>query len=94
MQPPGSRNLDHVTAGEPIPGGLVTTADLYREMIGIRTDMVRAMTRIETADRERADHEARIRRLESFHLKLLGAAATVSLTASALGTWIGLNLHH
>ena len=80
--------------GEPIPGGMVTTADLYRQMITIGNDLIRAMTRLEMADRERADHEQRIRRLESFHLKILGAAATVSLTASALGTWIGLNIHH
>jgi len=83
-----------MAAGELIPTGAVTTADLYREMIGMRTDVTKALTRIEIADKERTDHETRIRTLERFRFTLLGAACAVSAGTSILATWIGLNVHH
>lgn len=83
-----------MTQGELITPGAVTTADLYREMIGMRTDVVRALTLLDAASRTDQDHEGRIRALERFRFTLLGSAAGISAAVSALGTWIGLNLHH
>ena len=77
-----------------IPTGAVTTADLYRELIGMRTDVTKALTRQEIADKERADHEARIRALERFRYVLLGATVVVSAGVSAFGAWIASGIHH
>lgn len=75
-----------------IPVGAVTTADLYRELIGMRSDVVRAMTRLEMADQIHSDHEARLRSLEQFKWKLLGAVLAGSAAVSAATTWVGLAL--
>ena len=75
-----------------IPAGAVTTADLYRELIGMRSDVVRAMTRLEMADRIHSDHELRLRSLEQFKWKLLGAVLAGSAAVSAATTWVGLTI--
>ena len=75
-----------------IPAGAVTTADLYRELIGMRSDVVRAMTRLEMADRIHSDHELRLRSLEQFKWKLLGAVLAGSAGVSAVVTWVGLTV--
>jgi len=76
-----------------IPPGAVTTADLYRELVGMRTDMVRAVTRLEIADGIDKDHESRIRALERFRYLLLGATIVVSAAVSAFGTWVASGVH-
>ena len=76
-----------------IPPGAVTTADLYRELVGMRTDMVRAVTRLEIADGIDKDHESRIRALERFRYLLLGATIVVSAGVSAFGTWVASGVH-
>lgn len=77
-----------------IPNGSVTTADLYREMIGMRTDVVKALVLLDAASKTDNDHEGRLRALERFRFTLLGASVGISAAVSALGTWIGLNIHH
>ena len=77
-----------------MPAGAVTTADLYREMIGMRTDVVRSLTMLDIAAKRDNDHEARLRTVEAFRYRVLGAAVAVSVVTSALGTWIGYNIHH
>lgn len=76
-----------------IPAGAVTTADLYRELIGMRSDLVRTMTRLEMADRIHDDHEQRLRLLEQFKWKLLGAvvvaSAAISVGVSYVGNLVG-----
>jgi hypothetical protein len=79
---------------ETIPTGAVTTADLYRELIGMRTDVVRIGTQMEMGTRIDQDHELRIRSLEQFKWKLLGAVLAGSAGVSALITWIGVTIAH
>lgn len=81
--------------------GQVTNADLYRELVGMRTDVGRALTRLEvidarnkTADTIHADYETRLRALEAFRWKLVGLALAVSLLSSALGIWISYLAEH
>jgi hypothetical protein len=77
--------------------GVVSVADLYRELVGLRSDVVKALTRIEALDTTNQlaneihhDHEVRLRALESFRWKLAGACLTVSVLAGGAGTWVGL----
>lgn len=77
--------------------GNVTIADLYREMVGMRSDVVKALTRIEVldvrngeADRLHADHEARLRTLERFRYTLAGLAMIGGVAAG----WVGYVLGH
>lgn len=74
-----------------LPAGIVTVADLYRELVGMRGDIGAAMVKIEVintrdqdAARVDADHEARLRTLERFRYTLLGASTLVGLAAGAL----------
>ena len=74
---------------------------VYRELVGMRADITRALTRIEVidsrstdSDKFHADHENRLRTLERFRFSLLGAAVAVSAEVSAAGTWIGFALTH
>lgn len=77
--------------------GTVTMGDLYRELVGMRQDITRALTRIEVidsrngdADRTTADHEARLRQLERFRYTLAG----LSLIGGVGAGWIGYLLGH
>ena len=78
----------HMDGPEVIPAGAVTTADLYRELIGMRVDVTRVITKLDTAERIDQDHEARIRQLERFRFTLLGATVAASAVFSALGAWV------
>jgi hypothetical protein len=80
-----------------LPPGSVTTADLYRELIGLRGDLGRALLRLErldtvnsTAEEIHRDHEQRLRSLETFRWKLAGACLLVSGAAGVLAAFV----HH
>lgn len=82
-----------------LPAGQVTIADLYRELTGLRADVARALTRIEVidsrsadADRLHADHEMRLRALESFRWKLTGIALGMSAISGAAAAWLEIVL--
>jgi len=82
-----------------LPPGAVTLADLYRELVGMRSEIGRALTRIEVidsrseeADRLHSDHETRLRTLERFRFSLMGAAVAVSALVSAIATWIEVSI--
>lgn len=84
-----------------LPAGQVTIADLYRELVGIRGDVVRAMERVAVldarnhdADTLHTDHEARIRILERFRYAVMGASVVVSGAAGTLGWLLGSGIHH
>jgi hypothetical protein len=73
----------------------------YREVVDMRTDITKALTRIEVIDSCKADsdklhtdHETRLRALEHFRFTLLGAAVAVSAVISVAGTWIGFAMTH
>lgn len=79
--------------GPPQPA-VVTMADLWRELTGMRTDVNKALERLAvldvrnaTADTVHVDHEARLRMLERFKYTLLGAA---TLAGSAAGVLAGV----
>jgi hypothetical protein len=84
---------DHGVSAEMIPPGAVTTADLYRELVGIRTDMAKNLVRLEVGAAVDTDHETRIRQLERFRYLLLGATIVVSAAVSAFGTWVASGVH-
>ena len=84
----------HMEPEVTIPSGAVTTADLYRELIGMRVDVTRAITNLDAADRVDQDHEGRLRQLERFRFTLLGAAIAASAIFSGIGTWIASGLAH
>ena len=55
-----------------LPGTQVTTSDVYKEVVGLRADVVKVLTRLEViesrnrdADGLHHDHETRLRTLES-----------------------------
>lgn len=80
--------------------GAVTTADLYREIVAMRTDITKALTRIEVidarntdADRLHADHEARLRILEAFRWKLTGIVLFVSTAAGVVSGIAAAHIH-
>lgn len=80
--------------------GTVTIGDLYREIVGMRADMARALTRIEVidhqngdADRLHADHEARLRALEAFRWKLTGLAVSLGSAAGVVSGIIAARVH-
>lgn len=84
-----------------LPAGAFTIADLYREMVGMRADVVKALTRIEVldtrnsdADQLHRDHEARIRALESAGARLAGKLAVMAGGGSVAGGWVGYLLGH
>lgn len=81
--------------------GAVTTADLYRELVGLRQDITRALERLavidnrnQGADKAQQDHETRIRMLESFKWKLYGAAIATGAAAGGGAAWIALIIAH
>jgi hypothetical protein len=78
-----------------LPAGQVTIADLYRELVGMRTDVARALTRIEvidarntSADNLDRDHESRIRALEAFRWKMAGIAVVLAIIFGLLSGYL------
>lgn len=77
------------------PGGQVTIADLFRVMNGIQLDLREALTKLQVidsrnvgADAMHADHEQRLRALETSKNKIAGAVAFASLLAGGVAGWI------
>jgi hypothetical protein len=84
-----------------LPPGVITVADLYREMSGMRADVGRALERLtvvevrnSAADTIHTDHEARIRVLERFRFTLMGAAMLAGSAAGVIATLITSGVHH
>lgn len=74
-----------------LPAAQVTIGDLYRELVGMRTDVAKVLTRMERidernhqADQLHTDHEGRIRTAE--HEIGKAGSAVESLTAKAADT--------
>ena len=84
-----------------LPAGTVTIADLYRELVGMRSDLSAALTRIEVIDTQtkeaalvHSDHETRLRLLEIGAARLAGKLAMMAGGGSVAGGWIGYILGH
>lgn len=80
--------------------GIVTNADLYRELVGIRSDVGRALTHIEVinvrntaADRLDVDHETRIRTIEAWKWKVTGMAVAVGTAAGIVAGIVAAHVH-
>ena len=81
---------------ELVPGA-VTIADLYRELVGMRSDLTRVLAKQEATDVRNqsaeitvTDHETRIRALERFRFTLGGLA----IVGGAAAGWVGYILGH
>lgn len=81
--------------------GAVTTADLYRELVGLRTDITRAIERLAVIDTKthdaesrHNDHELRLRALEAFKWKLAGGCIALSIVSGGAAGWVALAIHH
>ena len=79
-----------------VPGS-VTIADLYRELVGMRSDLTRVLAHQEATDlinrgaeQIHADHESRLRMLERFRYTLAGLA----VIGGAAAGWAGYLLGH
>lgn len=81
-----------MTAGQPmqIPVAPVTLLDVYTRQIEMTGKLELIQDRLNAIP----DHENRIRMLEASKFKLYGAAVTLSVVGSAMGTWIGIVLSH
>jgi hypothetical protein len=80
--------------------GTVTIGDLYRELVGMRSDLTRVLAHQEATDllnrnaeQVHADHEARLRVLERFRYTLMGACAFIGVAAGFLGEYLGAHVH-
>jgi hypothetical protein len=77
--------------------GSVTIGDLYRELVGMRSDLSRVLAHQEATDlinrgaeQIHADHETRLRALERFRFTLGGLA----VVGGAVAGWVGYVLGH
>lgn len=82
-----------------IPGA-VTIGDLYRELVGMRSDLSRVLAHQEAtdlinrgADQIHADHEARLRMLERFRYTLAGLAVVGGGVMGYVGYVVGHYVH-
>jgi len=80
-----------------LPAGQVTVADLYREMVEVRGEIVKLVTGFSLAEERHVanreihhDHERRIRALERGWWKVSGAAAVISVIVSLVTALIAL----
>ena len=80
--------------------GGVTTADLYRELVGMRSDLTRVLAHQEATDlinrgaeQIHADHEARIRALERFRYTLVGVAIVIGAGGDLIAYFLGHAVH-
>ena len=80
--------------------GSITVADLYRELVGMRSDLARVLAHQEatdlinrSAEQIHADHEARLRALERFRFTLGGLAVVGGAVAGYVGYVLGHFVH-
>lgn len=80
--------------------GAVTIADLYRELVGMRSDLTRVLAHQEatdlinhSADLIHADHETRLRMLERFRYTLAGLAVIGGAVSGYVGYLLGHFAH-
>jgi len=80
--------------------GAVTIGDLYRELVGMRSDLSRVLAHQEATDlinsgaeRIHADHEARLRMLERFRYTLAGLAVVGGGVMGYVGYVLGHYVH-
>jgi len=80
--------------------GQVTIGDLYRELVGMRSDLTRVLAHQEATDlinsnaeRVHTDHEARLRILERFRYTLMGVAIVVGAGSGYVGYLLGHAVH-
>jgi hypothetical protein len=80
--------------------GAVTIADLYRELVGMRSDLTRVLAHQEATDlinsraeQIHADHESRLRMLERFRYTLAGLAAIGGGVMGYVGYVVGHYVH-
>ena len=80
--------------------GAITVGDLYRELVGMRSDLSKVLahqeavdTRNRNADQVHLDHETRLRGLERFRYTLGGLAVLGGGLAGLVGDYIGQHLH-
>ena len=83
-----------------LAAGSVTIADLYRELVGMRSDLTRVLTKQEatdvrnvSADLIHADHEARLRMLERFRYTIAGLAIIGGVGSGYVGYLLGHFIH-
>ena len=80
--------------------GSVTIADLYRELVGMRSDLTRVLAHQEATDllnhnaeQIHADHETRLRMLERFRYTLAGLAIVGGAASGYVGYVLGHYVH-
>jgi hypothetical protein len=80
--------------------GAVTIGDLYRELVGMRSDLSRVLAHQEATDlinrgaeQIHADHETRLRALERFRFTLGGVAVVVGAASGYVGYLLGHVAH-
>jgi len=83
-----------------LAAGAVTIGDLYRELVGMRSDLARVLAHQEATDlinrgseQVHADHESRLRALEKFRFTLGGLAVVGGAASGYVGYLLGHFAH-
>jgi hypothetical protein len=83
-----------------LPQGLITVADLYREMAAMRADTGKMLERLAIIDtREQitastmTDHESRLRSVERFRWQMIGAAGAVGAASGIISSLLTAKGH-
>lgn len=86
-----------------LPNAQITIGDLYHELVGVRTDVSKALVSLEVinatntvADQIHRDHETRLRALEAWRWKLAGVLVVVAILIGFVSAWLSDTLaqHH
>jgi hypothetical protein len=77
------------------PPGIITAADLFRELASLRADVGRALestailtVRNQAADQLHIDHETRLRTIERFRYSLMGVSSAVGSATGVISSLI------
>lgn len=83
-----------------LAAGAITIADLYHELVGMRSDLTRVLAHQEATDLinvqaalVHADHETRLRLLERFRYTLAGLAVVGGAVSGYVGYLVGHYAH-
>lgn len=67
-----------------LPPGMITTADIYRELVGMQVRLAVIEQQNTTSERVHNDHEVRLRGVERFRWILFGASSVVGALAGVI----------
>ena len=88
-----TRIMGHMSHAPDLAPGVITAADIYRELVDLRVRLAVIENQNTTAERVHSDHEIRLRSVERFRWILFGASTVIGSAAGVVSALVTARGH-